>query len=350
MFLKQILETAIQAKASDIHMAVGLPPVSRIHGQLVYMGQLPLNSKETRAYAEEILDEKHFNAYLESGECDASFTYANKYYFRVNVFNQRNDCSIAMRLIPAEIPTLESLKLPDVIRALCLKRRGLILVTGPTGSGKTTTLAAMIEYMSRIRNEHILTVEDPIEYVFSHGSGIVNQRQLGSDTRTFDKAIYSALREDIDVMMVGEMRDLSTISAAITAAETGHLVLSTLHTTGAGNTVDRIIDVFPAEQQQQVRTQLSTNLVAVISQQLVPTRTGSRQLIQEIMIGDYAISNLIRDKKTNQLATQMQMKSAEGMITMDHALLRAYKNGSITEQTVLRYCVDLPAMKKRFNI
>lgn len=347
MYLEQILETAISAQASDIHMAVGLPPIARVNGSLLHMGDQLLSTQDTIKFAQQILGERLYRSYMESGECDAAYVYKEIHNFRVNVFNQRNRCGIVMRLIPSKIPSLESLNLPDVFRTLCMKRKGLILVTGPTGSGKTTTLAAMVEFMSRNRNEHIITIEDPIEYLFPHGTGIVNQRQLGSDTKSFDTAIRSAMREDPDIIIVGEMRDLATISAAITAAETGHLVLSTLHTIGAAKTVDRVIDVFPATQQAQIRAQLGAVLEAVISQQLLPNRANTgRKLALEIMLATHGILNLIREGKTAQIANLMQLGSGEGMVTMDQSLMRLYKSGEIDEKNLLKYCIDLPAMKK----
>lgn len=347
MYLEQILETAISARASDIHMAVGLPPVARVNGSLLHMGERLLSPQDTIRFAQQILGERLYKNYMEVGECDAAYAYKEVHNFRVNVFNQRNRCGIVMRLIPSVVPSLESLELPDVFRTLCMKRKGLILITGPTGSGKTTTLAAMVEFMSRNRNEHIITIEDPIEYLFPHGTGIVNQRQLGSDTKSFAAAIRSAMREDPDVIIVGEMRDLATISAAITAAETGHLVLSTLHTIGAAKTVDRMIDAFPAEQQSQIRAQLGAALAAVISQQLIPNRANTqRKLALEIMLGTHGILNLISEGKTSQIDNLIQLGSRDGMVTMDSSLLHLYKSGDIDEKNLLKYCVDLPAMKR----
>lgn len=352
--LEQILMTAIDNKASDVHMTVGAPPIVRVNGRLLHVGEHLLTGRDTLRFAEEILGARLFESFQESGECDAAYSYqygSRSANFRVNVFNQRNNCGIVLRLIPPKTPTIEDLNLPDVFRVLSMKRRGLILVTGPTGSGKTTTLAAMIEYMSRTRNEHILTIEDPIEYVFSHGVGIVNQRQLGSDTKSFAAALRSALREDPDVIMIGEMRDLETISAAITAAETGHLVLATLHTIGAAKTIDRIVDVFPPEQQAQIRTQLSSVLEAVISQQLCPNRQNNgRQLALEIMLSNYAILNLIREGKTTQIDNVMQLSSGTGMITMDQSLLNLYRRGKIDEQTLLKYCVDNNEVRRMIGV
>lgn len=351
MRLEEIIETAIHSKASDVHLAVGVPPIVRVNGRLLHIGADALTPDMTAAFARQILGERQFGEFEELGESDASYTCRGEYYFRVNAFRQRGHCGVVMRLIPPKLPTLEGLNLPDVFRALAMKRRGLILVTGPTGSGKTTTLAAMIEYMSRTRNEHIITIEDPVEYVFSHGVGIVNQRQLGADTRSFATAIRAAMREDPDVIMVGEMRDLETISAAVTAAETGHLVLSTLHTIGAAETIDRVIDVFPAGQQGQIRAQLGSVLEAVVSQQLVPNRGNTGRLLAlEVMLANHAILNLIREDKTNQIHNLMQLNGGEGMVTMDQSLLALYKRGQIDEKTALKYCVDLNDTRRRLGI
>ena len=354
MQLPDIIETAIKANASDIHLTVDLPPVVRVNGRLLRMGKSKLTPADTLGFAQIVLSDAQFEKYRVDNEFDASYTYDNgakKYYFRVNVFRQKNNCGLVMRLIPTEIPTLEKLNLPEVFRQLCMKRRGLILVTGPTGSGKTTTLAAMLEYMSRMRNEHIITIEDPIEYVFPHGVGIINQRQLGADTASFESAIRSAMREDPDVIMIGEMRDLNTISAALTAAETGHLVLSTLHTIGAAKTIDRVIDVFPAEQQSQVRVQLGSVLEAVVSQQLLPNRTGTgRKLAMEIMLSNHAIANQIREGKTGQIQNLMQMSSGEGMITMDQSLLELYRKGQIDANAALKYSVDTAELQRRMGM
>lgn len=346
--LEEILDTAINAKASDIHLTTELPPVVRVNGRLLHMGNENLTPEKTESLTREILGERQYKLFEEENEYDTSYTHKNKYHFRVNAFRQRNHCGVVMRLIPLQIPTLETLKLPEVIRSLCMKRRGLILVTGPTGSGKTTTLAAMIEYMTRVRNEHIITIEDPIEYMFPHGVGVVNQRQLGTDTVSFANAIHGALREDPDVIMIGEMRDLETVSAAITAAETGHLVLSTLHTIGAAKTIDRVVDVFPSGQQKQVQTQLASVLQAVISQQLLPNRTGTgRELAMEIMLSNHAIANLIQDNKTSQIKNLMQLSSKEGMVTMDQSLLDLFKRGLISRESLFKYCVDLAEVQRR---
>ena len=339
--LESILEIAIKEKASDVHLTVGVPPILRINGQLMHLGEELLTDEVMNIYVRGLLPDRQWARFQEYGECDTSYTIGENNNFRVNVFRQKGHNGAVLRLIPSVLPTLESLNLPTVFRNLCNKRNGLILVTGPTGSGKTTTLAAMINYMLRTRNEHIITLEDPIEFIFPHGCGIVNQRQIGTDCESFDTALRSALREDIDVIMVGEMRDLATISAALTAAETGHLVLATLHTVGAAQTMERIVDVFPAEQQGQIRIQLSTVLEAVISQQLLPNIDGDgRELALEIMLSNNAIANLIREDKVGQIQNLIQLNNSAGMVTMDQSLISLFRAGKIDEYTMLRYCVD----------
>ncbi len=345
--LDSILEVAVREKASDVHLTVGVPPILRINGKLLHLGESNLTNEECGVYARELLNDRLWEQFQEKGECDTSYTIQNDVNFRVNVFRQKGNYGAALRLIPSQLPTLDSLHLPSVFRTLCNKRNGLILITGPTGSGKTTTLAAMIEYMLRTRNEHIITLEDPIEYIFPHGCGIVNQRQVGTDTESFDIAIRSALREDIDVIMVGEMRDLATISAALTAAETGHLVLATLHTIGAAQTIDRVVDVFPAEQQSQIRVQLSSVLEAVVSQQLLPnTEQNGRELALEIMLSNHAIANLIREGRSSQIQNMIQLNNNNGMITMDQSLISLFRAGKIDEYTMLKYCVDQQEIRR----
>lgn len=345
--LESILMVAIKERASDVHLTVGVPPILRINGQLMHLGEEILTDDVIGIYLHGLLPERQMARFEATGECDTSYSIDDANNFRVNVYRQKGHAGAALRLIPAELPTLESLQLPAVFRRLCQKRNGLILITGPTGSGKTTTLAAMINYMLHTRNEHIITLEDPIEYIFPHGCGIVNQRQIGTDCESFDMALRSALREDIDIIMVGEMRDLATISAALTAAETGHLVLATLHTIGAAQTVDRIVDVFPPEQQDQIRIQLSTVLEAVISQQLLPNvENKGRELALEIMISNSGVANLIREGKAGQIQNLIQLNNGSGMITMDQSLIALFRAGKIDEATMLRYCVDQQEIRR----
>ncbi len=337
--LKELLENTIQEQASDLHLTVGIPPTVRKNGKLKVLSNTKLLPKDTEKFAKEILGDL-FTAYMEEGEMDTSYSIPGLGRFRVNVFKQRNSHAIAIRVITLKIPTLQELGYPSVIKDLITKKRGLILVTGPTGSGKSTTLAAMINEINNTTDGHIITLEDPIEYLHKHNKCIINQREIGKDSRSYKNALKSILREDPDVILIGEMRDLETISIAITAAETGHLVLSTLHTIGAAKTIDRIIDVFPPYQQQQIRIQLSAVLQGIISQQLVPTSQDKRTASLEIMVATPAIQNMIREGKTHQIESAVQTGGKYGMKTMDMALTELYKKGIITEETASTYSVD----------
>lgn len=339
MNLRQILELATKNGASDIHITVGVPPIFRINGSLVAIGQEKLNPEDTSKMVGEILDDERMDRLKKAGEIDLSYSVKGLGRFRVNVYRQRGSYSIAMRAVALNIPTLEELGLPLVIKELARKSRGLVLVTGPTGSGKSTTLAAMIDLINNERNCHIITLEDPIEYLHKHKKSIVNQREIGHDSKSFSSALRAALRQDPDVILVGEMRDLETISIAITAAETGHLVLSTLHTIGADKTIDRIIDVFPPYQQQQIRIQLSTVLQGVICQNLIVRKDGQgRVAAVEVMIATPAIRNLIREGKTHQIITAIETGGKYGMQTMDFSLAQLYRQGAISYENALLYC------------
>lgn len=337
--LKELLELTVNKSASDLHLTVGISPVIRVNGKLNPISNTKLMPKDTEKYAKELLGEL-YSDYLEEGEIDTSYSIPGLGRFRVNVFKQRNSTAIAIRVISLKIPTLQELGYMPVIKELTMKKRGLILVTGPTGSGKSTTLAAMINEINNTRDGHIITLEDPIEYLHKHNKAIINQREIGKDSKSYKNALKSILREDPDVILIGEMRDLETISIAITAAETGHLVLSTLHTIGAAKTIDRIIDVFPPYQQQQIKIQLSAVLQGIISQQLVPTIQGGRTAAVEIMIATQAIQNMIREGKTHQIESAVQTGNKYGMKTMDMALTELYKKGSITEETAKTYSID----------
>lgn len=347
MILDDLINQAIEAGASDIHFAVGAEPTMRLHGKLTPITPEKMTNAQTVAFTKILLTDKQVQHLLEAGEVDCAYEVESGYRLRVNVYKQKNNCGIALRVIPKEIPSMESLGLPPVIRKLAEKRRGLILVTGPTGSGKSTTLATMINYMNKLRDEHIITIEDPIEYMHNHNKCLVNQRELGADTQSFGNALRGALRQDPDVILVGEMRDKETIEIALRAAETGHLVLSTLHTVGAVNTMDRIIDVFPAEQQEQIRVQLSAVTEGVVSQQLMRTATGKGRVAAfEIMIATPAIRNLIREGKTHQLLTPIQTGAQMGMISMDTSLMGLYQRNIIDKRTLLSYAVDRVQVEK----
>lgn len=315
--IEDIFCEAHARSASDVHISVNAAPVFRIHGELVTQGE-KLRPEDTDAMARDLLTEDQWKLFIERGDLDFSYSLTNVSRFRVNVYRQRNCISLAARIIPAFVPTLDDLRLPAVLKSFTTRYHGLVLVTGPTGSGKSTTLAAMIDYINKTQRKHVITLEDPIEYLHRHNQSIIDQREIGSDSRDFSSGLRAALRQDPDVILVGEMRDLETIRTAITASETGHLVLATLHTSDAVQTMDRIIDSFTASQQAQVRAQLSSVLLGVISQRLFPTLQGNgRTAALEILMNTPAIANLIRTEKTHQIRSSMQMGRAHGMQTME---------------------------------
>lgn len=345
-FRKLLLE-AIERKASDLHITVGIPPTIRVFGQLIRMGYEPLNPEQTEVLIREILREKDFEILQQKGEIDTSYSETGLGRFRVNAFKQRGTYGVAIRIVALSIPDIEELGLPSVIKELANKKRGLVLVTGPTGSGKSTTLAAMVNHINNTRSENILTLEDPIEYLHRHNKSIVNQREIGNDSFSFSNALRSSLRQDPDVILVGEMRDLETISIALTAAETGHLVLSTLHTIGAAKTIDRIIDVFPPYQQQQIRIQLSTVLEGVVSQQLIPRCDGGgRVAALEIMVGTSAIRNIIREGKNHQIDSILQTGIRHDMKTMDYSISELCKSNIVSLDTALSHCINKDMFKR----
>lgn len=347
MNLMEILNEGIKRDASDIHLTVGLPPMYRIYGKLIPRDDSRLMPADTLDLTRQALNETQFKKLEEMGEIDFSYSSPGKGRFRVNAYRQRNSYGLALRIIPVEIPSMESLGLPHVVGELARLPRGLILVTGPTGSGKSTTLASIVDQINSERNCHILTLEDPLEYLHRHNKSIVNQREIGNDSLSFRNALRAALREDPDVILVGEMRDLETISIAITAAETGHLVLSTLHTLGAAKTIDRVIDVFPPHQQQQIRVQLASVIQAVISQQLLPKMDGDGRVAAfEVMVATPAIRNLIREDKVHQIDTVIQMGSKQKMQTMDNSLLGLYRKGLITRSLALNQAFNQEEIKK----
>ncbi len=341
MNILEFLQKTIDNKASDLHISVAVPPIMRINGSLVRVGEQKLMPKDTIELAHQLLDERQQQELESKGELDLSFSNPGLGRFRVNIYKQRGSYGIAIRVVALKIPSMEDLGLPLVLKDLALKHRGLILVTGPTGSGKSTTLASMIDFINNERSCHILTLEDPIEYLHKHNKSMVNQREIGNDSYSFSNALRAALRQDPDVILVGEMRDLETIGIAITAAETGHLVMSTLHTIGAAKTIDRIIDVFPPHQQQQIKVQLSSVLEGIVSQQLMPRADGSgRVAAHEIMVTNVAIKNLIREGKTHQIQSLIQTGMKTGMKTMDYAITELYRRGIISKDIALNHCVD----------
>jgi twitching motility protein PilT len=348
MSIDQLLKIAIERNASDLHITAGLPPMLRIDGRLVPTEFPRLKPEDTKRLIYAILNDKQREKFERDLELDTSYGIAGYGRFRLNVFKQRGAVSAAFRSIPNIIKTPQELGLPDIVNELSKKRSGLILVTGPTGVGKSTTLAAIIDIINSTRSEHILTIEDPIEFIHTHKKSMINQRELGVDTYSFANALRAALREDPDVILVGEMRDLETISGVLTAAETGHLVLSTLHTIDAPQTIDRIIDVFPTHQQQQVRIQLAGVLEAIISQQLIPAATGSgRVLACEVLIANSAVKNIIREGKVHQLKAIMQTNRQIGMQTMDQALYDLWKENKISTEEAIARSSNPQEMKAR---
>jgi twitching motility protein PilT len=327
-----VLRQMVETRSSDVHITPGFPPAMRDKGKIRPLEGFPvLNAQQTREVVYGILNDDQRKRFENNQQLDFAYAIPGVARFRVNCFFQRGTVSAAFRLVPQEIPALDSLGVPQVLRDLCEKPRGFVLVTGPTGSGKSTTLAAMIDAINSGHQDHILTIEDPIEFLHTHKSSIVNQREIGSDAVDFSLGLRAALREDPDVILVGEMRDLETISTALTAAETGHLVFATLHTQSTAQTVDRIIDVFPPEQQGQVRTQLSIALQGIVTQQLLPTADGQgRAVACEVLIPTPAVRNLIREGKTHQIYAALQTSGAVGMQTMDADLARLVRMGKIT--------------------
>lgn len=335
VMIEDLMEQLIEMGGSDLHLQAGAPVYFRVSGKLQPFGDEPLTPQECQKLIFSMLNNTQRKELEQNWELDCSYGVKGLARFRVNVYKERGYYAAALRALSSKIPNFEQLNLPDIVREMSERPRGLVLVTGPTGSGKTTTLAAMIDLINRTRSEHILTVEDPIEYVFANIKSLIHQRQKGEDTKNFANALRAALREDPDVILVGEMRDLETISLAISAAETGHLVMGTLHTSSAASTVDRMVDVFPAEQQAQIRAQLSNSLIAVFSQALIPKKNPKpgefgRVMAQELMVVTPAIANLIREGKTPQIYSAIQTGAKLGMQTMEQALSNFVKAGIIS--------------------
>ncbi|MCZ0757004.1 type IV pilus twitching motility protein PilT [Anoxybacillus sp. J5B_2022] len=339
--LDHLLRAAFELKASDVHLTVGIPPIMRINGELKRYGQEALRPEDTEEMAKAIVSPSLWARFEEQGEIDFSYSILGVSRFRVNVFKQRSCVALAIRVIPTKIPTIDELRLPEVLKQIATKPQGLVLVTGPTGSGKSTTLAAMIDYVNKTMKKHIITLEDPIEYLHKHGGCIIDQREVGFDTNNFANGLRAALRQDPDVILVGEMRDLETIHTAITAAETGHLVLGTLHTSSAPATIDRIIDVFPPAQQAQIRIQLASVLVAIISQRLFPNvqKTG-RVAATEILVNNAAVANLIRNEKVHQIVNVMQTSRALGMHTLAANIKELVQAGLIAKDIAEPYLIE----------
>jgi twitching motility protein PilT len=343
--MKKLLDVAIERNASDLHITVGMPPMLRVDGKLSPLPDMDAVSPDVAVrLLQSITTPEQAERLSQRRELDFSFGY-QKMRFRTNAFYQKGNVSAALRLIPVAIKQMSDLGVPPILERFTEPSQGFVIITGPTGHGKSTTLAALVETINEKRSEHIITIEDPIEYVFEHKKSMIVQREVGSDTNSFSRALRSALREDPNVVLVGEMRDLETIEAALTLAETGHLVFTTLHTNSAAQTADRIIDVFPPHQQQQVRMQLANVLLGVVSQRLLPRVQGGRVLATEIMMANSAVRNTIREGKTHQLQNIIQTSAAEGMISLDKVLAELVSRGEITIDTALAWAIDPKAFK-----
>lgn len=348
--MDDLLQVMVEEGGSDLHLRVGVPPIIRQHGNLVPLDVPVLKPDDTESLMKAITSEAHIQRTRENGGTDFGFAYADKARFRVSVFKERGNYGLVLRQIPNKLLTLEQIGLPPSVKDLLFQPRGLILVTGPTGSGKTTTLASMIDVINMERDCHIITIEDPIEYYHAHKKSVVTQREIGVDVPNFAEALRRGLRQDPDVILVGEMRDLETMEAAITAAETGHLVFATLHTTGAARTVDRIVDAFPTNQQEQIRTQLASSIKAVISQLLLVKADGKGRIACfEIMISTPSIQALIRDNKTFRITSDIQTGAKYGMVTLDANLLSLYERGLITYGDLITKAQDPQAILNRLQ-
>lgn len=342
MRIEFLLQEVIDQRASDLHLQVGLPPMLRVDGRLQPVANTkPIDVETAERLIFSILDEQQKEILLKDKEFDFSFSFGDLGRFRVNAFHEKGNLAAAMRLIPNEIPTLSELGLPSVVSTFADLPRGLVLVTGPTGSGKSTTLAALIDKINSERAEHIITIEDPIEFTHKSKRSVVAQREVHYDTYSFSAALRSVLREDPDVVLIGEMRDLETISAAVTIAETGHLVLATLHTNSASQSIDRMVNVFPPHQQPQIKAQLGNILQAICSQRLIPAIGGGRIVAAEILIANPAVRNIIREGKSHQLDQVIQTGAKEGMQSMDYTLARLVQEGQISYDEARNYAVDL---------
>ena len=349
MDITELLAFSVQHKASDLHLSSGTPPMIRVDGDVRRVNVPALDAKEVQALIYDIMNDKQRKEYEENLETDFSFSVPDLARFRVNAFNMDRGPAAVFRTIPSEVLSLEDIGAPDIFKEISENPRGLVLVTGPTGSGKSTTLAAMIDYINASRHDHILTIEDPIEFVHKNKSSLISQREVHRDTLSFEAALRSALREDPDIILVGELRDLETIRLAMSAAETGHLVFGTLHTTSAPKTSDRIVDVFPGDEKDMVRSMLSESLRAVISQTLCKKTGGGRVAAHEIMIGIPAIRNLIREDKIAQMYSAVQTGAAHGMQTMDQCLLNLMNKGLISRENAMAKAHDKNIFSQGFG-
>lgn len=338
---EELFETVLRENASDLHISVGRRPTIRVAGSLLELARWPVTTPEAaEAFLAAILPPEKLERFRRERELDLSYTFRDRARFRVNAFTQRGFPGAALRLIPTAIRDFPELNLPPILAEFCERPQGFLLVVGPTGHGKTTTLAAMVEYINRRRAEHIITVEDPIEYLFTSDRAIVDQREVGADTASFQRAFRSMFREDVDVAMIGEMRDPETIATAVTAAETGHLILSSLHTNSAAQTIDRIIDSFPAAQQGQIRSQLAATLIGIISQRLVPRTSGGLIPAVEVLVANHAVRNLIREGKTHEIDLAIETSSEQGMISLNRSLVDLVRRGEVTMEQAMAYSLN----------
>lgn len=351
MDIFDILINASDLGASDVHINSKCEPIARVNGKFIKISNELLSKSDTEKMANELIGIQKFNEIKELGEYDFSISIKNLYRFRVNIYKQQDSYAIAARIINSEIPDLETLGLPNVVKEFSKKENGLVLVTGPTGSGKSTTLASILDSINKNFQKHIITLEDPIEYIYNRKNSIISQREIGKDTKNFKSGLKSVLRQDPDVILIGEIRDEETLATALTAAETGHLVFSTLHTIGAAQTIDRIIDMFQANQQNQIRMQLSSVCEGIISQQLIPNINNEGMVAAtEVMVSTSAIKNLIRDSKTHQISNIIQTGSKNGMQLMDQDLVNLFKRRKISKESVINRCIDLEYTKRLIGL
>ncbi|HUW21738.1 MAG TPA: type IV pilus twitching motility protein PilT [Candidatus Bathyarchaeia archaeon] len=350
MTAEELLEIAYKEKASDLHLIVGVPPILRIEGLIISVSnEEPLTAERSKDLVFSLLAEEQKETFLVNKEIDFSVTYQDLARFRVNAYYERGHISASLRLIPNKIPTIDELMLPSICHEFAKLKQGFVLITGPTGHGKSTTLAAIIQEVNETRREHIVTIEDPIEYVHPHSKSIITQRELRADTHSWEIALRSVLREDPNIVLIGEMRDYETISAALTIAETGHLVFATLHTNSAAQTIDRIVDVFPPHQQQQVKTQLSFTLEAILSQRLVPSLEKRRIVASEILIANPAVRNSIREGQTHLIDNVIQTSAELGMLSLENDLARLVKEGKISYEQAKAFAIRPEELTRRIG-
>lgn len=351
MDIFDVLISASDLGASDVHINYKCEPIARVNGKFIKISNELLSKSDTEKMANELIETQKLNEVKKLGEYDFSISIKNLYRFRVNIYKQQDSYAISARIINSKIPDLEILGLPNVVREFVKKENGLVLVTGPTGSGKSTTLASILDSINKDFQKHIITLEDPIEYIYNRKNSIISQREIGKDTKNFKSGLRSVLRQDPDVILIGEIRDEETLATALTAAETGHLVFSTLHTIGAAQTIDRIIDMFQANQQNQIRMQLSSVCEGIISQQLIPNINNEGMVVAtEVMVSTSAIKNLIRDSKTHQISNIIQTGSKNGMQLMDQDLVNLFKRRKISKESVINRCIDLEYTKRLIGL